>query len=202
MQAAGWVAGATAGLLLIVLFTDRALRPADAVMVWLFAAVLVLAAGLTGRALWRLRRVPSDRQVARYIEERCPALEDRLVSAADIAAGGRPSVFRELLLGDAARTARAVDLDRVLPRRDLLLAVAAAGLAVAALLLLVVFGGGPLGRIARTTWLHAFPYGAVLQVDPGHARVVAGRPVQTAGRPADGRRRGYAVPAGRNRDGR
>ncbi len=178
MQAAGWVAGATAGLLLIVLFTDRALRPADAVMVWLFAAVLVLAAGLTGRALWRLRRVPSDRQVARYIEERCPALEDRLVSAADIAAGGRPSVFRELLLGDAARTARAVDLDRVLPRRDLLLAVAAAGLAVAALLLLVVFGGGPLGRIARTTWLHAFPYGAVLQVDPGHARVVAGRPVQ------------------------
>ena len=178
MQAAGRVAGATAGLLLIVLFTDHALRPADAVMVWLFAAALALAAGLTARALWRLRRGPSDRQVARYIEERCPALEDRLVSAADIAAGGRPSVFRDLLLSDAARTARAVDLDRVLPRRDVLLSVAAGGLAVAALLLLVVFGGGPLGRLARTTWLHAFPYGAVLQVEPGDARVVAGRPVR------------------------
>ena len=147
-------------------------------MVWLFAAVVALAAGLAGRALWRLRRAPGDRQVARYIEERCPALEDRLVSAADLAARGRPSVFRDLLLGDAARTARAVDIDRVLPRRDVLLAVATGGLAVAALLLLVVFGGGPLGRLARTTWLHAFPYGVVLEVDPGDARVAAGRPVR------------------------
>ena len=178
MLAAGRVAAAAAGLLLLVLFTDRVLQPADAVMVWLFAAALGLAAGLTGRALWRLRRGPSDRQVARYIEERCPALEDRLVSAADVAGGARPSVFRDLLLRDAARTARAVDLDRVLPRRDVLLAVAAGGLAVAALLLVVVLGGGPLGRIARTTWLHAFPYGALLQVEPGDARVVAGRPVR------------------------
>ncbi len=178
LRATGRVAGATTGLFLLVLFTDRALRPADTVMVWLFAAVVVLAAGLAGRALWRLRRGPGDRQVARYIEERCPVLDDRLVSAADLVAGGRPSVLRDLLLGDAARTARVVDLDRVVPRRELLLAVAAAGLGVAALLLLVVFGGGPLGRVARTTWLHAFPYGAVLQVEPGDARVVAGRAVQ------------------------
>ena len=178
MQAAARVAGATAGLLLIVLLTDRALRPVDAVMVWLFAAALALAAGLAARALWRLRRGPSNRQVARYIEERCPTLEDRLVSAADAAAGSRPSVLRDLLLGDAARTARGVDIERVLPRRDVLLAAAAGGLAVGALLLLVGLGGGPLGRIARTAWLHAFPYGAVLQVDPGDARVVAGRPLR------------------------
>ncbi len=178
MLAAGRAAAAAAGLLLLVLFTDRVLQPADVVMVWLFAAALGLAAGLTGRALWRLRRGPGDRQVARYIEERCPALEDRLVSAADIAAAGRRSVFRDLLLRDAARTARAVDLDRVLPRRDVLLAVAGGGLALAALLLVVVLGGGPLGRIARTTWLHAYPHGALLQVEPGDARVVAGRPVR------------------------
>ena len=178
MLAAGRAAGAAAGLLLLVLFTDRVLQPADAVMVWLFAAALGLAAGLTGRVLWRLRRGPGDRQVARYIEERCPALEDRLVSAADIAAAGRRSVFRDLLLRDAARSARAVDLDRVLPRRDVLLAVAGGGLAVAALLLVVVLGGGSLGRIARTTWLHAYPHGALLQVEPGDARVVAGRPVR------------------------
>ncbi len=178
MLAAGRVAGAAAGLLLLVLFTDHALQPADAVMVWLFAAALGLAAGLAGRALWRLRRAPGDRQVARYIEERCPALEERLVSAADSAAAARPSVFRDLLLRDAARTARAVDVERVLPRRDVLLAVAGGGLAVAALLLVVVLGGGPLGRIARTTWLHAFPHAALLQVEPGDARVVAGRPVR------------------------
>ena len=178
LLAAGRVGGAATGLLLLVLVTDRVLQPADAVMVWLFAAALGLAAGLAGRALWRLRRGPGNRQVARYIEERCPGLEERLVSAADVAAAARPSVFRDLLLRDAARTARAVDLDRVLPRRDVLLAVAAAGLAVAALLLVVVFGGGPLGRIARTTWLHAFPHAALLQVEPGDARVVAGRPLR------------------------
>ena len=38
-------------------------------------------------------------------------------------------------------------------------------------------GFGSLGRIARTTWLYAFPATAELVVEPGDARVRAGQPV-------------------------
>ena len=54
-----------------------------------------------------LRRRPTDAQVARFIEERAPELEDRLVTAVDNAAPGRthgsvPTVFADLLI--AVRT--------------------------------------------------------------------------------------------------
>ena len=39
----------------------------------------VLAVGALVWAFWPLRRVPSDAQVARFIEERAPSLDDRLV---------------------------------------------------------------------------------------------------------------------------
>ena len=41
------------------------------------------------RALWPVRQCPSDKQVARFIEEREPSLDDRLVSAVDVAESTR-----------------------------------------------------------------------------------------------------------------
>ena len=40
-----------------------------------------------------------------------------------------------------------------------------------------VLGGPALGRIARSAWLHAVPFGAAIEVEPGDARVVAGAPL-------------------------
>jgi hypothetical protein len=177
--AAAAVALAAASVLLLVA-VDRLLRPADAVMVGLAAAALLLAAAAAAAAAWRLRVTPDDRQVARYIEERCPALQDRLASATEIVRGGGPSPLRELVVGDAAQHARAVDARRVVPRRAIRRPLAQAAAAAAGLLLVLAAGSDPLGRLGRTAWLYAFPHTATLQVEPGDARVPLGEPLRLA----------------------
>src|SRR2546422_973711 len=71
-------------------------------------ASLLLAAAALGCAWWPLRRSPGDIQVARFIEERAPGLEDRLVSAVDLSnpVHTSPTPFADLMLADAARRAR------------------------------------------------------------------------------------------------
>ena len=174
MRAAARAAAAALGFVLLVLAADRFLEPADLVMVALAVVALVGATTFAISVLWPLRRVPSDRQVARYIEEHYPDLEDRLVSAADVAEGQKPSAFRDLMLADAARKARTVDLDQVVARNDVRWLTTRGIAAVVGLIVVLGVGSAPLGRIARTAWLYAFPYTAVLDVEPGDARVVAG----------------------------
>ena len=178
LRTAAAAAASAAAVLLLVLAADRLLRPGDAVMVGLAAAALLLAVAALAWTAWRLRAAPDDRQVARYVEERCPALQDRLTSAADIARGGRPSPFRELVVGDAARHARAVDPRVVVPRGEILTRSAQVGAAVAVLLLVLAAGSDPLGRLGRTAWLYALPHTAALHVEPGDARVPVGEPLR------------------------
>ena len=177
MRAATQAAVASLGLLGLVLITDRFIQPADTPMVWLSLTALALAVTVVVRTLWPLRHTPSDLQVARYIEERCPDLEDRLASATDITRGGR-SAFRGLMMVDAASKARDVDIDLVVARPDVRRAIIRGAVAITALLVMLTLGSGPLGRISRTAWLHAFPYTAALDVEPGDARVVVGQPLR------------------------
>ncbi len=178
LRTAAAAAGAAAAGLLLVLATDRLVRPDDAVMVGLAAAAALLAAAALAWTVWRLRVAPDDRRVARYIEERCPALQDRLTSAADVARGGRPSPFRELVVGDAARHARGVDAGVVVPRSEIRRRSLQVGAAVAGLLLVLAAGSDPLGRLGRTAWLYAFPHTAALHVEPGDARIPVGQPLR------------------------
>ena len=171
-------AAACTAILLLVLATDRWLRPADTLMVALLGAALLLGAAAAARAVWRLRRMPEFGQVARYIEERCPALQDRLASAADVIRGGRPSPFREMVVRDAARHASGVDPRQVVPRRELHRPLAQTIAAAAVLLLVLALGSDPLGRLGSTAWLYAFPHTAALHVEPGDAHVPAGRPLR------------------------
>src|SRR5712692_1132446 len=54
---------------------------APVVLMTLAGITLALAVGAVAACTWPLRRVPQDGAVARYIEERAPSLDDRLVSA-------------------------------------------------------------------------------------------------------------------------
>jgi hypothetical protein len=174
MRATARAASVTFVLLLLLLLTDRFLRPADLPMVLLSVVMLLLAGTVAVRVFWPLRRSPSDRQVARFIEERCPALEDRIASATDLADQEGRSAFRDLVFGDAAQRARDVDLDLVVPRSEVRRSIAAGFGSTVALVIILILGLGPFGRIARTAWLYAFPYTAQLLVEPGDVRVVAG----------------------------
>ena len=164
-----------AGLVIVLAF-DRLVQPADRLLVGTAAVVALLAAALGLRTLWPLRRAPSDRRVARYVEERCPDLEDRLASAAGVAADA-PTPFRTLILRDAARAVRRIALDRTLPSGQMRRATAAAAAAIAVAAAVLLVGGPHLERIARSAWLHVVPFGAGIEVEPGDARVVSGEPL-------------------------
>src|SRR5438552_1630465 len=92
-QATVRAALASAGVLVVALGVSR--------LVWHWADRAPLAVALMGAAalilmftafLWGLaplRQRPSDARVARFIEERAPSLEDRLVSAIDVVTSRR-----------------------------------------------------------------------------------------------------------------
>ena len=172
----------------VVLVTDRYVRPADLVITALAVVALMAALWFAVRLLWPLRRIPSDRQVARYIEESCPGLEERLTSAADVLGRMRDhrvgrghdtpgTDLSHLVVGDATRRARTIDLDRVVSRSHVRSAILRTTVAVLAFVVVSVTGSQTLQRIARVAWLYAFPASAVLVVEPGDTRVLAGEPV-------------------------
>src|SRR5438094_9104909 len=75
----------------IALVFSRWTAGAPAALVALAIAAVVAVLGAIGWAVAPLRRGPGDQQVARFIEERTPALDDRLVTAVDVAAGRSPA---------------------------------------------------------------------------------------------------------------
>ena len=90
-QAAVRASLAASAVLIVALLVVRGLaqwagRP-PLVPAILAAATLLLAVGAVAWAFAPLRHRPSDARVARFIEERAPALDDRLVSAVDVING-------------------------------------------------------------------------------------------------------------------
>src|SRR6185436_12688171 len=94
---------------------------APAVLVALAALTILAVAGVVGWALTPLRRAPADLQVARFIEERTPSLDDRLVTAVDVAEGrcAVSPLIAGPLVADAATRVRGVDISTVIPSETL-----------------------------------------------------------------------------------
>ena len=171
------VAGLSLGLL-VVLIVDLFLVPPDIPMLLLAGGALVATAVFAVLVLWPLRERPTDRRVARFVEERYPELEDRVASATEIGDVGTPTVFADLVVADAAETLRRVDLGRVVTPAHLGGAALRGVLATAVLALILTLGIGPFSRVARTAWLYAFPFNVILDVEPGDVRVMAGQPLR------------------------
>ena len=183
MRGVARAASAALLALALVLVVDRLLVPSDLVMVLLASCSAGASAGFAAWTLWPLGRRPSDRSVARYVEEHCPELQDRLASAVEVREA--PSPFGGRLLEDAARRSRGVDLDRVLAAGVVRRAVAGGVGATAALAVLLLVGAEAIGRIARSAWLYAAPFGTTLVVEPGATRIVAGESLEVRARLVD-----------------
>jgi hypothetical protein len=148
----------------------------------ILVAIATLAAIAAGAA-WSflpLREQPDDRRVARYVEERVPAFDDRLVSAVDVVRGGSDGAARSLaapMIADTARRADAIHLDAIVPGEALRRAGFQAAAAFVACLGLLVAARRP----ARQAWdaaaLLLFPERITLEVSPGNAEVKAGTPI-------------------------
>lgn len=174
-------AGACVGLLLVVA-ADALLALPDAPLLAVVGVVALATLAFAARVLWPLRRPPSDDRVARFVEERCPDLEDRVASAAVLAASGPAAGFGELLLADAAERLRGVDPARVVSPVRVRRAAARGLLALVAFAAAVVVGSAPLSRVADAARLHVLPSGVELLVEPGDFRLVAGQPFRVRAR--------------------
>ena len=143
----------------------------------------MLAIAALVRAVAPLRRAPSDLRVARFVEERAPSLDDRLVTAVDMVSSGRQTsspAIAEPLLADAAAQARAVDVDAIVSSETLRRAGFRAAAAAIVLVVVVIAAR----RTARQSYdaaaLVLFPEHVGLSVTPGNARVKSGSAVTIA----------------------
>lgn len=144
---------------------------------------VVVAVAVAIRALAPARHAPSDRQVARFIEERDPSLDDRLVSAVDVVSApahrpGTPTpAFASAMLADAGRRAADVEPGSIIGS-DTLRGGAMRAAAAIALLVAVGFTGRQAARRSfDALTLTLFPTRIQLNVSPGDSRVQAGSAV-------------------------
>lgn len=171
------------GVLVVgLLVVDRLFDPSDLLVLIALGIASVAGLAWTGWSVWPLTRSPDDRQVARFVEERCPELEDALVTAVALDGPEATGVFAARLLAEVTGRLRELDLDRVVSRqrlrreamRSLVLAAVLAGL------LAVV--RDPVERGWRALQLYGFPTAVTIEVSPGDAKVLMGASVQIRAR--------------------
>ncbi|MGE3511968.1 MAG: DUF4175 family protein, partial [Vicinamibacterales bacterium] len=141
------------------------------------AITVVVALAVAIRALSPARRVPTDQQVARFIEEREPSLDDRLVSAVDVGRGrvdGSPPALAAAMIADAGRRAAQVEPSAIVESDRLRRSALQFGVSLLVLLLIVLAGRHTARRSYDALALSLFPAHVRLAVSPGDARVQAG----------------------------
>jgi len=173
-RAVAWAALVGAAVLGAAGLAARLLAPPPGVLAALAAAGLVVVATIVA---WRVRlllRRPGDDRVARFVEERCPELQDTLASAASCLGAGRAGDLGALVVAEAARRVAGLDADRIVARRDLARGAAAAVAALACLAAVGALFRGPIGEVFQYARLALFPPELVFEVTPGDVRIRQG----------------------------
>jgi hypothetical protein len=172
---------ATAVIVGLAAVADWWTSPADGAILLLALAVLALVALATGLVWWPYRSRPDDLRVARFVEERCPDLDDSIATAVDIARregeAARES-FAPRVIGAAVQHLRDLDPARVVDSSLLRSAAVRAVSAGAVLALALVMGRSFIGHAIEAARVRYFPGTIAISVEPGDLRIAAGRPVR------------------------
>ena len=161
--------------------TARWTAPSDGALMALAALATILCLAIVGLVAWPLRRRPDDRQVARYVEEHCPELDDALVTAVDIRrAGTADRGFAPLVVEAAERRLESVDLSRICDPTHLRNAGGLAAAGAAALVLAAILAAPMIETALQLAYVRLLPGSVTIQVRTGDMRVPAGKPVTLA----------------------
>jgi hypothetical protein len=177
LRAAVRAALMVSAILAAVILTAQLLPPSPLALALLGSSGMVLTILVIVWTLLPARDVPSDIRLARFVEERVDGLEQRLISAVDVATQrdeDARTAFSTAMVRDAARTASEIDPAVVVPpdhlRRVWFQATAALVLAG-----VLAFLGRHVGRQALdAASLTIFPSSVSIDVTPGNARLQAG----------------------------
>jgi len=172
----------TSAILFAAALAEWLVRPGDAALLLLGAvAAIAVSAGCVLSA-WPLRVKPSDRQIARFVEERVPELEDTLVTAVDLRERPADRSFAPLVVSAASARVRELRLDHVFESIALRTAWRNALLALAVFALAFVMARPFVAKTAQVAYVKLFPGAVSVHVSSGDMRVPAGRPVTLAAR--------------------
>jgi hypothetical protein len=168
--------------------TERWIQPSDGAALGLAVFAAILMVGGLAVFAWPLRARPDDRQIARFVEERCPDLDDAVVTAVDIQQRGQAeSGFAPLVIQSAAARLGAVDVSRLVEPREIRAAAWWTAGAAGALVVAFILATPLFERAWQVAYLRLFPASISIHVRSGDMRVAAGRPV-TISATVDGRR--------------
>jgi hypothetical protein len=176
LRATGRTALALSGVLGTLLLLAFAAGRAPVVLAGLAIAAIALAVGSAVWGLWPARDVPSDRRVARFIEEHEPSLDDRLVSAVDLLGREREETpaLATSMVTDANRRAAQIDPAGIVSTRSIRRAALWAAVAVLLVAVVAFLGRGTARSSFAALSFLLFPSGVTLDVTPGDARIAAG----------------------------
>ena len=167
---------AAALILVAAAAVERALPIGDGAAIGLGVAAVVAIVAAGAIFLSPLRRRPSDRQVARFVEERLPECGDAIATAVEILERPRGGEFAPLVVADAERRLSAANLEDVVDRAAARRVARRLVVAAIACLLAFVFAAPLADRAAEVAYVRLFPSSIRLTVAPGDMRVAAGRP--------------------------
>ena len=172
-----------AGVVLSIVFLlTRFLTLGDGSLLVVVASALAVILAAAGMFAWRIGRGPTNRRLARFIEERTSQAEkpfdDLLVSAVDHAnadASAAPGGgFHDLLIATAARRLDSIGPGAIVTSRELRKSALQAVAGTAVLATALVLAWPQLVRASEAAWIALLPHYIHVQVMPGDMRVAAG----------------------------
>jgi hypothetical protein len=179
---------AAAGVVVLVGWVATSLVARQGIPLLIVATLVTLIGTFAlASAFWSVRRRPTDRQLARLIEEREPELDDIVATAVDYAAraDATPRML-EALRGDAARALASLgltsNLDRILSRKSVTTAAVRAMAAVLVLGVAAYLYAPAASRAGNVASAYLFPARVTLDVTPGSTKVREGAPITIAAR--------------------
>lgn len=170
-------AAAAAFVLALALLAHRLIAPEGVTVVLLWSAAGAGALACLASVIPSVRRSPGDLQLARFIEEQCPDLDDVLVTAVGEETSGAGPIA-VAVVGEALRRVQGIDRSRIVSDPALRRSGVAAVGAASALLILAALSAGPAWQAARLVGVYLYPGRLALSVSPGDVKVRAGDPLR------------------------
>ncbi len=143
---------------------ERWLQSSDGEALALAALAFALTIAAFAVLAWPLRTRPTDSQIARFVEERCPDLDDAIVTAVEIQRVGSNSAFAPLVIQTAAARLGTADLSRCVDPDEIRMAAWRTAGGACALVLALVLAGPFIDRAAQLAYLRLFPASIGIQM--------------------------------------
>lgn len=181
LRAYSRAAAAATAVLVAVLSAVLIVNPAGIALLAVASLAAAIVVGCFVWVGWSLRHRPDDLRVARFIEEQCPQLEDRVATAVQFGSRGDGAASGTLLapmLADAVRSVRTLNFDSIVSM-DALKRAAAIAAGTSAIFGAALYLSRTPGRQAlAVASMYAFPSRVTFDVSPGDARIRAGQPLR------------------------